>query len=208
MKKETRILKPTEALQSRAIEEDGKKYIEGYASVFEQRSKLIAEGGKVFNEVIERGAFDEVLADSPDVIHTRNHNSDSIMGRTVSGTLELSVDDYGLKYRVEVPNVSYANDTYELVKRGDMFENSFIFSVNEEGQSWSRNEAGENLRSIQKVSHLYDVSVVTSGAYANTDVAARECKNFEATLEEARSKEESLYTNESDKDKLKLLKLT
>lgn len=172
MKKENRILDPS-FVSFRAIEEDGKKFLIGYASVFNQRSKLIYENGKFFYEVIAPNAFDEVLRENPDVILNFNHQRDKVIARTKSGTLQLSTDDKGLLFRAELPNVSYALDVYELVSRGDLFENSFAFVIRKGDDEWSKDADGNLIRLVKKVSRLLDVSVVTDGAYANTEVSAR-----------------------------------
>jgi len=208
MNKETRNLRRNDKIHFRAIEEEGKKFIEGYAAVFEQRSKLIWEGGKEFYEIMERGAFDDILADEAlDVIYTFNHRADTIMARTKSGTLQLSADETGLKFRAEMPNTTQANDTYELVKRGDLYENSFIFSLEDKGQSWSRDESGNNLRRINKVNGLFDVSTVNSGAYANTEVAARYCKDFECGINAQKEAIIRATNLENDMDEIAILKL-
>jgi hypothetical protein len=169
-----RSITPTEEIYFRAIEENGKKYLIGYASVFNVRSKLLFENNRSFYEVIDPKAFDEVLNDPKiDTLLTFNHSRDKVIARTLSGTLELSTDERGLLFRAELPDVSYANDVYELVLRGDLFENSFGFFVKNEDINWTKDEKGNNIRLIKKVSRLLDVSVVTEGAYATTDVFAR-----------------------------------
>ena len=171
---EKRSFFPTEETSFRAIEEEGKRYLEGYASVFQQKSKLIFEHGKFFYEVIDPRAFNEVLNDPKlDVYLTFNHSRDKVIARTTSGTLQLSTDQKGLKFRAELPNVSYALDAYELVKRGDLFENSFAFVVKSGDEEWTKDSEGNNIRVVKKVSRLIDVSVVTSGAYENTTISAR-----------------------------------
>ena len=65
--------------------------IEGYAANYEQTTDL-----GYFQENIARGAFDEVLED--DVRLLLNH-AGAPMARTTNGTLELTVDDNGLRYR-------------------------------------------------------------------------------------------------------------
>ena len=52
----------TEDTQFRAIAEGNKRYLEGYASVFNSRSKPIYENGRLFYEVIDPHAFDELLS--------------------------------------------------------------------------------------------------------------------------------------------------
>lgn len=166
-----------EDTQFRAITEGNKRYLEGYASVFNSRSKPIYENGRLFYEVIDPHAFDELLQDKKlDVYLTFNHERGRVMARTVSGTLALSVDGKGLKFRAEVPNVTYANDVYELVSRGDLYENSFAFIVNKGDDTWSTDREGNEVRYIRKVSKLIDVSIVTAGAYADTTVLARQAQ--------------------------------
>ncbi|MFN8336297.1 MAG: HK97 family phage prohead protease [Cyclobacteriaceae bacterium] len=81
--------------------EAGERYIEGYAALFIEDSKLIAEycNNKpiAFIERILPGAFDEALeSKSLNVIHTIDHDRTKMVARTASGTLQLSVDEKGL----------------------------------------------------------------------------------------------------------------
>jgi len=175
---ENRIEKRITSDSCRAYQsDDGKRFIEGYAILYEHRSKLIFEWGNVFFEQIARGALDEVLVDPKlDVIHTPNHNYDQVIARTTSGTLKLVNDERGLKYIAEVPNTTFGNDLYESIKRGDIFESSFTFYVDKEGESWDIDNEGNDLRTINKISVLRETSSVTWGAYPDTEVAARSYK--------------------------------
>lgn len=74
--------------------------IVGYAAKFESWSDPIMGW---FREKIARGAFDG--CDLSDVIMCFNHNTDSILARTTSGTLRLEVDDVGLRFAFEAPNM-------------------------------------------------------------------------------------------------------
>lgn len=184
----------------RALENDGKHFIEGYASVFGVRSKLILENRDLFYEEINPGAFQRVLErDGLDVIFTFNHSKDVVLARTVSGTLALSQDDKGLFFRAEIDmNDSDAKNLWLRVKRGDIFENSFAFRVAEEDYRWSRID-GDNipLRTIDNISDLRDVSAVTYAAYPETSVGARELAEID------KEKEEEEDESQKDKDKEK-----
>ncbi len=92
--------------------------------------------------------------------------------------MKLSTDDVGLRFVVEVPNTTLGNDTYELVSRGDLFENSFAFIVkeDEEHDNPDKEDPVKKIRIINKIARLYDVSIVVNGAYANTAVIARDEK--------------------------------
>jgi len=204
---EKRVLTLNNDIQFRAVEEDGKKFIEGYAAVFNSRSKLIMEMGELFYEEIERGAFADVLEeDGLDVYLTFNHSRDYIISRTVNGTLQLSEDDTGLWFRAEIPNVSYANDTYELVKNGTFFENSFAFAVDSDGFRWSETEDNIPLRIVNKIRRLVDVSVVTKGAYADTTVAARELQEYRDSADETASQtgNEEDVPNMDEQERMKM----
>lgn len=94
--------------------------IVGYAAKFESWSDPIMGW---FREKIARGAFDR--CDLSDVIMCFNHNTDSILARTTSGTLRLEVDDVGLRFAFEAPNTTSGSDMLELVRRGDVSKCSF-----------------------------------------------------------------------------------
>jgi HK97 family phage prohead protease/HK97 family phage major capsid protein len=136
--------------------------LEGYAAVFNSETDL-----GHFREVIKPGAFDDVMTN--DVRALINHDPNLILGRTENGTLELSTDERGLKYRVKLGNQQYAKDFYESVKRGDISQSSFAFTIKD--QSWNEERT---VRSVDKVRQLLDVSPVTYPAYAAATVQARD----------------------------------
>ena len=78
--------------------------VEGYALKFNKPSKDL--GG--FVETIDARALDGVNME--DVKLFLNHDSGNLLGRTKSGTLQLSVDEVGLKFRCELPNTTLGND--------------------------------------------------------------------------------------------------
>ena len=222
MNKETRIFKGAENTQLRAAtEEDGKRYIEFYGAVFNQESRLIFEDGVLFHERIEAGAFDDVLNEnSLDVLATYNHDNTKMLGRLnkMSGaaTLELRPTERGLLSRVEVPNTPTGNEVFELVERGDLDEASFVFTVDEEGQEWDFAEEPA-IRSIKRVTGLYDVSVVHKGAYSGGDVTSARAafdeakseaeKPTEDELKQAKEEEERKANSDIDEMTVKLYKL-
>lgn len=176
--KEKRIINQQEYTARALTDDQGRKVISGYASVFNQRSKLLFENGKTFYEVILPGCFDDVLASEElDVLATYQHDLGSPLARLNKRkgiqTLTLETDEKGLRYTAILNNTTVANDTWERVKSGDVFESSFIFTVSKDNQRWTV-EDGQNVRYISKVSGLYDCSIVVSGAYENTDIAAAE----------------------------------
>jgi HK97 family phage prohead protease len=184
----------------RSIEgEDGKRYIEGYAILFNQRSKLIFENGEVFYEHIERSALDGLLQrkEELDVLYTYQHNISSPMARynPEKGVenLTFEADDIGLKFRAEVPNTTLGNDTYELVRSGVLYETSFIFTVDSKGQRWERDEDGNLLRFISRFTGLYDISTVVNAAYDGTSSKVARA-DFEELIPKEEAKEDETKT--------------
>lgn len=153
--------------------------IEGYAANFEQRTDL-----GYFKEEIARGAFDNVLND--DVRLLLNHEG-APMARTTNGTLELSVDETGLKYRAALADTQDGRDLYKLIKRGDISQSSFAFTIAE--QEWSEDRS---VRTVTKMARLLDVSPVTYPAYPTTTVAARQMAQVKPEIiEEIKEKPEA-----------------
>lgn len=140
--------------------EDGSTTITGHAAVFNQLSSDL--GG--FREVIAPNAFENVLND--DVRALVNHDANLLLARTTSGTLNLKQTDEGLQYSFDVPDTSYGRDLIISMERGDITQSSFAFTI--ESDTWESTADGE-IRTINKVKKLYDVSPVTYPAYPSAD---------------------------------------
>lgn len=156
----------------------------GYGAVFNSMSNDL--GG--FREYIAPEAFEGRLED--DVRFLVNHDANLVLARTTNNTLRLSVDEKGLRYEADMPNTSTARDLMELLKNGTISQSSFAFTV--EDDSWEIKD-GMNIRTINKVSRLYDVSSVTYPAYnaASSSVALRSMEEWQEK-EEAKKLEENL----------------
>lgn len=167
---ERRILSAKLQLRAADSGSDSPGKLEGYAAVFNSRSQDL--GG--FFEVMKPGCFDNVLKTKPDVRCLVNHDQSLIVGRTKNGTLQLRADSTGLWYSCQLPDTSTGRDLYALIQRGDISQCSFSFKLEPGDDDWE-NEAntGNQLRTIKNVSHLYDVSAVTTPAYETTSVSAR-----------------------------------
>jgi HK97 family phage prohead protease len=163
---------------------NGTQVLVGYAAVYNRFSLPLREGGSQFREVILPGAFDKILSrqrGKGDVVALLNHNADLILGRSSSGTLELTSDDKGLRYVVTPPDTQVGRDTMELVRRRDLRGSSFAFSVDTKtGERWSSDEQGA-VREIREVASLVDVSVVLTPAYPASSVAVAQ-RSYEAWL--------------------------
>lgn len=161
--------------------------LEGYGANFNTLSENL--GG--FREMLMPGCFKEAIATS-DVRALINHDANLITGRTASGTLRLIEDEKGLRFENDPPETTYANDLQISMKRGDINQCSFGFTVDEDGQSWAKDTDGLWIRTITKIKRLFDVSFVTYPAYVQTSCAVRSLvkKQNELELEEKRKLEE------------------
>ena len=164
--------------------------IEGRPIVFGQRSVNLtpwSSSRKVY-EVLEPGCISRELLQKSDVVLNLNHSNmvPDVLGRyrnTDRDTLRLEMRGDGIDCRCELPNTSNANDTLELIRRGDIDGMSFAFEDDYEdtqnGVSYERTNDVEDgkevwLRHVKRITGLYDVAIVTHPAYKQTSVGTRE----------------------------------
>lgn len=162
------------------------RHIEGYGSVFNSRS--VDLGG--FHEIIAPGAFDGVIERS-DVKCYLDHNPErGILARSRNGkgSLLLGIDERGLSYSFDAPHTYLGDEVVEGLRRGDYSQSSFAFTV--ESETWSKEEDGTYLRTINKVGDLFDVSIVANPAYTDTEVALRSLDKYKRDEEEEDKPEE------------------
>lgn len=172
----------------RFAQEEG--IVEGYALLFNTQSD-----GLPFYETIERGALDGVIERS-DVFALLNHSIErGVLARSNKGvgSLELSVDETGLKYRFSLPDTAIGKELAENLRRGEIDQSSFGFTVEED--RWEKRDDGIWSRRIIKISELFDVSPVYRAAYSTTSVSMRGKEAAEAELrkiEDAKASKETL----------------
>lgn len=150
--------------------EDGSRYVEGYALKFNELSQNL--GG--FYEQISPEAIDNEIINNSDIYCYINHNEyNGVLARSRfgKGSLELTVDEVGLKYRFKIGKSSQHKQLVEYIKRGEIFASSFAFTVNSD--DWTKLDDGNYLRRIKKFEKIYDVSPVFEPAYPATSVALR-----------------------------------
>lgn len=141
----------------------------GYAAKFD----TLSEEMWGFREKIAKGAFTDALKDS-DVRALFNHDPNLVLGRNKAGTLVLVEDDIGLRYEITPPDTQTAKDLAESIRRGDISQSSFAFSMRGGGiEEWQELPDGKAIRTIKKVSRLFDVSPVTYPAYPDTESGVR-----------------------------------
>lgn len=145
--------------------------ISGHFAVFDKETELY----KGVYEKIDRGAFDDEL--NADVRALINHDTTLVIGRTTADTLTLKTDDIGLGGDIAInPDDTDAMNIWHRVQRGDVNQCSFGFDILDEEVDYR--DDGTTHFTIKKV-RLYEVSICTFPAYADTAVQARQ-KQIEA----------------------------
>lgn len=162
------------AFERRTEGEEGnsEKIVSGYATTFNQPYVLWTEPGYVIREQIDRAAFDE--CDMGDVIMQYDHQG-RVFARTSNNTLATEPDDTGLHIRAKLGGTEIGRQLYEEIDGGYTTKMSFGFKVEEDRRDKAEKEDGtiEILRTITKISKLYDVSAVSLPANDATSISAR-----------------------------------
>ena len=177
-----------------AGEGEQSRTIEGTPIVFGVRSVNLTPWSetRAVYEVLEKGCITPELLQRSDVILNLNHSNmvPDVLGRfrnTDKDTLHLTLNEDNMECRCEMPHTNNADDTLELMQRGDITGMSFAFSDDyqdsENGVSYERTEErtadGKEvwLRHVKRITGLYDVSIVTHPAYEQTNVGTREASD-------------------------------
>lgn len=156
-----------------ARSDDDGPVIEGYFAVFNSDYEIWPGA----TEQVAPDAFNNCL--DLDVRALCDHMTNLVLGRTSAGTLELRVDEKGLWGRIKINEQdSDAMNLYARVQRGDVSQCSFGFDILDE--EYIDNRDGSCTWVLHDV-YLWEVSVVTFPAYAETSVEARK-KDREAEL--------------------------
>lgn len=172
----------------RAVPEEGKMIVEGYAVVFETPATHYG-----FTEIIDRGAF--IGTDMKDVPMRYNHNDNwLIIARTRNNSLQLSVDEKGLFMRAELIDTQTNRDIYKSIQAGLLDKMSFAFTTAKD--EWNYDT---DTRRVLQIDRLFDVSVVDTPFYDTTSIFARALDE----LESGKRALESEKTRQMEIDKLK-----
>ncbi|MFS0933818.1 HK97 family phage prohead protease [Enterococcus casseliflavus] len=200
--KKTEVRQLTTKLELRTLENDT-EVIEGYALKFDRWSDTLG-WFYPFREKLEPGCLDD--ADTNNVVALFNHDQSQILGRT-GVNLDLNVDNIGLKFRIKPTNTTLSNDLIENIRSGVINQCSFAFTIpDEEGaEEWRENkETGVYERYVRKIDKLYDVSVVTTPAYPDTEavVGARSKEIVEELRSHPKKQEIQRMLVELDKEEI------
>lgn len=177
--------------------------VSGYAVRFETESVNMG-----FVEVIKRGAITEETIKTSDVFALLNHNENTVLARSNHGvgSLTLTVDNDGVYYEFEAPNTANGDELLEHIKRGEISQSSFAFTVsNEDGaETWTKRSDGVIVRQINKIARLYDISPVYQPAYESTTCSKRALEKL-SELNKDMEDNKDLH-NEQDLQEIELLK--
>ena len=153
--------------------EDGRKVVAGYATVFNAPYELWSMDGYTVLEQIDPSAFDE--CDMSDVIMQYNHEG-RVFARISNDTLNVTADDVGLAVEADLGGTELGAQVYEEIAGGYTDKMSFGFRVGEDKREITEDrETGQVtvLRTITRISKLYDVSAVSIPANDATNISAR-----------------------------------
>ena len=160
--------------------------VEGYAATFENVTDL-----GWCKEVIDKNAFSN--CNMQDCVFKYNHNDNClILARTRNQSLQLIVDDKGLKIRATLIDTTNNKDIYKMIKAGLLDKMSFAFTVAK--QEW---DYITDTRRILEIDRLFDVSVVDVPAYDTTEIYAR-------SKEEYQEEKEKYLKAKNERKRLKL----
>lgn len=163
-----KAIKERRLTELRALENEEKMIVEGYAVVFDSITDM---GYR--KELIDRNAFNG--CDMSDVCMKYNHEDNVlIMARTRNNSLQLIIDDRGLKIRAELLDTQNNKDIYKMIKARLLDKMSFSFTVSSEDIDYET-----DTRRVTGIDKLYDVSVVDVPAYDTTEIFARNKEQFE-----------------------------
>ena len=157
-----------------AGEDSGEMWVEGYASTFNEPYTMADNERLLLREQVDPHAFDETEMD--DVIMQYDHVG-RVFARKRNGTLEVTVDDHGLKIRARLDGTEIGRQLYEEIRGGYTDRMSFGFSVPKDGERVEKANGEDGrihaLRTITRVRKLYDVSAVSLPANDATEISAR-----------------------------------
>lgn len=142
--------------------------VRGYASTFDPYV-LYSFDGIDYSEQISPTAFS--AADMSDVIMQYDHEG-RVFARQSNGTLEIGVDEHGLKIKADLSSTEGSRGLYEDIRLGLITKMSFAFTVGED-----HFDETTNTRVIDRIDKVYDVSAVSIPANPGTDISARDYFN-------------------------------
>lgn len=187
----------------RRAEEDGEMRVSGYATVFNTPYVLWSYDGYTVREQIAPEAFDD--CDMTDVIMQYDHEG-RVFARTSNDTLDVETDRKGLRIDARLDGTELGRQVYEEIDGGYTTKMSFGFKVKEDKREVTEdreNGTVDVLRTITKISKLYDVSAVSLPANDATSISARSYS--EGVIEELKEEIRKAEEIRKQKQRIKIL---
>ena len=167
--------------ERRSDDDAGEKNVTGYATRFNEPYELhrVAYGGEVYivREQVDRDAFTD--CDMDDVIMQYDHEG-RVFARTSNGTLEVAPDNVGLRIHAQLGGTELGREVYDEIEGGYTTKMSFGFRVSQDKREKTEERDEDTgvttitvLRTIIRISKLYDVSAVSLPANDATSISAR-----------------------------------
>lgn len=157
-----------------APDQEEKKIVRGYASTFNEPYTLYEDGDVVIQEQVAPTAFDS--ADMSDVIMQFDHRG-KVFARISNNTLTVRADDHGLAIEADLGGTEIGRQLYEEIRGGYITKMSYGYTVPDDGAVWEERklEDGRSLeiRTVVRVSKVYDVSAVSLPANDGTSISVR-----------------------------------
>lgn len=153
-------------------EEEKTMVVEGYASTFNEPYELYSDGEVKILEQVDPNAFEE--ADMSDVIFQYDHRG-RVFARMSNGTLDVNPDEHGLAIRADLGGTDIGRQLYEEIRGGYTTKMSYGYTVAADKWDETRGEDGvlTEIRTITKISKVYDVSAVSLPANDGTSITVR-----------------------------------
>lgn len=153
-------------------EQEQRKIVQGYASVFNHPYTLWEDEEFVVQEEVDARAFDD--ADLSDVIFQYNHEG-RVFARTKNETLVVGPDEKGLSILADLGGTDIGQQLYQEIKGRYTTQMSYGYTVRDSVWDESVLEDGRILekRTIKAISKVYDVSAVSIPANDATSISVR-----------------------------------
>ena len=153
-------------------QEEQRKIVQGYASVFNHPYTLWEDEELVIQEQVDSKAFEE--ADMSDVIFQYNHEG-RVFARVKNGTLKVGADDKGLSIEADLGGTDIGRQLYEEIRGGYTTQMSYGYTVKDSNWEESKLDDGRilEMRTITSIGKVYDVSAVSIPANDATSISVR-----------------------------------
>lgn len=169
-----------------AVNSDYIGQLSGVAIVFNQQSQMLDN----FYEIIDQHALDNVDLNDTDIVMLNGHNYENPVGRNTKN-LHLQLKSDGLHFTLDLIDSQESRDLLANVQGGVIQGMSFGFSVLSD--SWQG-----NIRTIEKIEKLFELSATVAPAYKTTKLLQTRSLKMEDKAPEVEEKQTE-ETVDSDK---------